>query len=515
MTLRALVWVVACLTAAGCSSQSSTSRPNILFAIWDDVSYPHVSAAGSKMASTPAFDRVAAEGALFRNAYAPAPGCSPTRAAFLTGRHIWMIEQAGTHASSFPATYVSYQDLLEEAGYAVGYTGKPWGPGRWEKSARTRNPAGPAFTDRTLDPPYDGIRDWDYAGNFEAFFESKAPDQPFSFWVGGSEAHRRFEKGSWKAAGKRLEDAEVPPFLPDTPEIREDLLDYAVEIEWFDSHVGRILDFLAEHGELDNTLVIFTADNGMAFPRAKANLYDYGIHMPLAVRWAGPGRGGRTIDDLVQFVDLTATIIDVAGVAHPGGASALIGRSIRNILESEEDGTVDSSRTRAYSGRERHSSSRWNNLTYPQRSMRTPEHLYIRNFKPRRWPAGAPQKYRADGRGLEEMHQAYHDIDASPTLTRLIEGRDEEGIGPYLELAVGKRPAEELFDLAADPGCLDNLAEKPEHADLLEALRDELDAYLVKTGDARATGNGEIWDEYVRYSAIRQFPKPPGAGPDY
>lgn len=515
MTLRALVSVVACLTAAGCASQSSSSRPNIVFAIWDDVSYPHVSAAGSEMVNTPAFDRVAAEGALFRNAYAPAPGCSPTRAAFLTGRHIWMIEQAGTHASSFPTTYVSYQDLLEEAGYAIGYTGKPWGPGRWEKSGRTRNPAGPPFTDRTLDPPYDGIRDWDYAGNFEAFFESKELHQPFSFWVGGSEAHRRFEQGSWKAAGKRLEDAEVPPFLPDTPEIREDLLDYAVEIEWFDSHVGRILDFLAERGELDNTLVIFTADNGMAFPRAKANLYDYGIHMPLAVRWAGPGRGGRTIDDLVQFVDLTATILDVAGVAHPGGASALAGRSIRDILESQEDGLVDSSRTRAYSGRERHSSSRWNNLTYPQRSMRTPEHLYIRNFKPLRWPAGAPQKYRADGRGLEEMHQAYHDIDASPTLTRLIEGRDEEGVGHYLELAVGKRPAEELFDLAADPGCLDNLAEAPEHADLLEALRDELDAYLVKTGDARATGRGEIWDEYVRYSAIRQFPKPPEAGTDY
>ncbi len=515
MTLRALVSVIACLTAAGCASQPSSSRPNILFAIWDDVSYPHVSAAGSKMVSTPAFDRVAAEGALFRNAYAPAPGCSPTRAAFLTGRHIWMIEQAGTHASSFPTTYVSYQDLLEEAGYAIGYTGKPWGPGRWEKSGRTRNPAGPPFTDRTLDPPYDGIRDWDYAGNFESFFESREPDQPFSFWVGGSEAHRRFEQGSWKAAGKRLEDAEVPPFLPDTPEIREDLLDYAVEIEWFDSHVGRILDFLAEHGELDNTLVIFTADNGMAFPRAKANLYDYGIHMPLAVRWAGPGRGGRTIDDLVQFVDLTATILDVAGVAHPGGASALAGRSIRDILESQEDGTVDSSRTRAYSGRERHSSSRWNNLTYPQRSMRTPEHLYIRNFKPQRWPAGAPQKYRSDGRGLEEMHQAYHDIDASPTLTRLIDGRDEDGVGHYLELAVGKRPAEELFDVAADPGCLDNLAEAPEHAGLLEALRDELDAYLVKTGDARATGRGEIWDEYVRYSAIRQFPKPPEAGPDY
>ena len=326
MTRRALVPLVACLAVVSCSTESPARRPNILFAIWDDVSYPHVSAAGSKMVTTPAFDRVAAEGALFRNAYAPAPGCSPTRAAFLTGRHIWMIEQAGTHASSFPTTYISYQDLLEEAGYAIGYTGKPWGPGRWEKSGRTRNPAGPPFMEHTLEPPYSGIRDWDYAGNFEAFFEAKEPGQPFSFWVGGSEAHRRFEQGSWKAAGKRLEDAEVPPFLPDTPEIREDLLDYAVEIEWFDSHIGRILDFLGEQGELDNTLVIFTADNGMAFPRAKANLYDYGIHMPLAVRWAGPGQSGRTIDDLVQFVDLTATILDRCR-REPSGRSQCIGRA--------------------------------------------------------------------------------------------------------------------------------------------------------------------------------------------
>ena len=147
------------------------------------------------MVTTPGFDRVASEGVRFRNAYAPAPGCSPTRAAFLTGRHIWMIEQAGTHASSFPAKYVSYQDLLEDAGYAIGYTGKPWGPGRWEKSGRTRNPAGPPSMKRTLEPPYQGIRDWDYAGNFEDFYESKPEGQPFSFWVGGSEAHRVFERG--------------------------------------------------------------------------------------------------------------------------------------------------------------------------------------------------------------------------------------------------------------------------------------------------------------------------------
>ncbi len=489
-------------------------RPNILFAIWDDVSYPHVSAMGSKMVSTPAFDRVASEGVLFRNAYAPAPGCSPTRAALLTGRHIWMIEQAGTHASSFPAAYVSYQDLLEGAGYAVGYTGKPWGPGRWEKSGRTRNPAGPAFLERTLQPPYSGIGNRDYAGNFEDFYERKPEGRPFSFWVGGSEAHRRFERGSWKAAGKRIEDAEVPPFLPDTPEVREDLLDYAVEIEWFDSHVGRILDFLQARGELGNTVVIFTADNGMAFPRAKANLYDYGIHMPLAVRWDGPGQAGRVVDDIVQFVDLTATILDLAGVPHPAGKSALVGRSMRGILESQEDGLVDSTRTRAYSGRERHSSSRWNNLTYPQRSMRTPRHLYIRNFKPQRWPAGDPQKFLHGG-DLEQMHLAYHDIDASPSLAQLVEERADERIGPYFEWAVGKRPSEELFDVEEDPGCLTNLALQPEHAGLVREYREELDTYLARTGDPRATGNGDIWEDYIRYSPIRIFPKPPEAGPDY
>lgn len=500
---------------AGCAGGSAGDRPNVLFAIWDDVSYPHVSAAGSKMVTTPAFDRVAAEGALFRNAYAPAPGCSPTRAAFLTGRHIWMIEQAGTHASSFPAAYVSYQDLLEDAGYAVGYTGKPWGPGRWEKSGRLRNPVGPAIQERTLDPPYRGIRNVDYAGNFEAFFEAKEEGQPFSFWVGGSEAHRAFEDGSWMAAGKKLEDAEVPPFLPDTPVIRGDLLDYAVEIEWFDSHIGRILEYLDEQGELDNTLVIFTSDNGMAFPRAKANLYDYGIHMPLAIRWPGRGGRGRSIDDLVQFVDLTATILDVAGVAHPGGASSMAGRSIRSILDSNEEGLVDDTRTRAYSGRERHSSSRWNNVTYPQRSMRTPDHLYIRNFKPLRWPAGDPQKFEADGSTLGPMHGGYHDIDASPTLTALIEGHEDESIRRFLDLAVAKRPAEELFDLRVDPGCLNNLAGDPEHSTLLAELRSELDEYLARTGDPRASGNGQVWEEYVRYSSIRRFPRPPEAGDEY
>ena len=515
MIFRIVFLAAVILSLSSCGEESQKQPPNILFAIWDDVSYPHVSAVGSKMVSTPAFDRIAREGVLFKNAYAPAPGCSPSRAAFLTGRHIWMIEQAGTHASSFPQTYLSYQDLLEEAGYAIGNTGKPWGPGNLEASNRSRNPAGPQFMEKKFEPPFTGIRNTDYAANFEDFYHKKELGQPFSFWVGGHEPHRRFEAGSWEKAGKKLEDAEVPPFLPDTPEIRADLLDYAVEIEWFDTQIGRILDFLEDAGELDNTLVIFTADNGMAFPRAKANLYDYGTHMPLAVRWAGHGKAGRRVEDLVQFVDLTATIIDAAGVNHPGGATALIGRSIRNILDSEHDGMVDESRIRAYSGRERHSSSRWNNLTYPQRSMRTPEYLYIRNFKPQRWPAGAPQKYIGNGQELEAMHGGYHDIDASPSLQRLIEGRNEDGVKQYFQWAVGKRPEEELFDLEKDPGCLNNLAGDATFDSIRAELRTELDTYLTETNDPRATGGGDVWEGYIRYSNIRKFPKPPDADAGY
>src|SRR5690606_38413863 len=106
-----------------------------------------------------------------------------------------------------------------------------------------------------------------------------------------------------------------------------------------------------------------------------------------------------------------------------------------------------------YASRERHSSSRWNNLTYPQRSVRTDRYLYVRNFKPERWPAGAPQKFDAAGT-LGPMHGAYHDIDASPTLSFLVEHHDDAEIENYFRLAVNKRPAEELFDVVEDPACV-------------------------------------------------------------
>lgn len=505
----------------------SARQPNILFCISDDQSWEHTSANGYKAISTPAFDRVAREGILFNNAFSPSPGCSPTRASVLIGRHIWQIENAGTHASSFHKKYVTFPDLLEKNGYFIGGTGKLWSPGNYEASGRTRNPAGPIFSKHKLKPPFKGIRDNDYARNFVDFMEQRPKDKPFCFWYGSSEPHRVFEKGAGLKSGKKLEHVKVPTFLPDTPEIRSDILDYCLEIEWFDSHLGRILKHLEEIGELDNTLIIVTSDNGMAFPRAKANVYEYGIHMPLAVRWGEKVPGGRVVDDLVCFVDLTATILEAAGVEHPGDYP-LSGNSIMNILESKKSGIVDQSREFILAGRERHSSSRFNSLSYPQRAIRTQQYLYIRNFKPERWPAGAPQRYdpipkRPRFKGIEAVeyhpaqsvpdgqlgdpHGGYHDIDACPSLTFLVENRNDPAVKPYFHLAVDKRPQEELYDIRKDPGCIHNLADEPGYKDVAKELWKTMSAELRNTNDPRIEGS-DIFESYQRYSSLRYFPIP-------
>lgn len=492
------------LLAAG--PYAEAKRPNVLLAIADDQSFAHTSAAGYPGVKTPAFDRVAKEGVLFRNGFAAAPGCNPSRAALLTGRHIWQLGEAGTHASGFPATLPTYPDVLEKAGYHVGYTGKGWGPGNFKVGGRTRNPAGPVFNSRKLKPPRKGISAVDYAGNFEEFLKGRPAGKPFCFWFGCQEPHRVYDKGSGLKAGKKLADGAPPAFLPDDPEVRSDLLDYCLEVEWFDSHLAKMLRKLEAMGELDNTLVIVTADNGMSFPRAKANLYEYGFHVPLAARWGKHGKPGRVVDDLVGFVDLTATILDVAGVKPPKDMPQQ-GRSVKEILTSEKAGTVDATRAAVYAGRERHSCSRWNNLGYPQRAIRTPGYLLIRNFRPERWPAGDPVVLGPGDRPLGP-HSGYKDIDACPTLSLMIAKAGDAKMRRFLGLAVAKRPAVELFDVRADPACLKDLAGDAKYARVRDGLLKQLESKLRATKDSRVDGKGEEWESYKRYGPMRKFPAP-------
>jgi len=511
-------------------------RPNILFAISDDQSFPHTSFAGCGFVSTPAFDRVASEGVYFKNCVAGSPGCAPSRSSIVTGRYHWQNESSGQHASPWLAKHIPFVDLLDQNGYATGLIAKGVGPFRYARNEndslwRDENAAGVTHSDiqykkgsDTDERTADGIITTNYFENFKYFMEEVRGDKPFFFWYGAKEPHRSYEKGSWKRLGKKLEDVEVPGFFPDNDEIRGDLLDYAVEIEWFDLHLQRMLEYLEEIGELENTIVIVTADNGMPFPRAKANCFEYGVHVPLAIRYPKNFPGGRIVEDPVSFIDLAPTILELTGTSQDG-MMPITGKSFLETLKSKKQGIVDESNKYAMAGRERHSSSRYLNWGYPQRAIRSKDFIYIWNIRPERWPAGAPQKYDPKNPdellpmyGLDEdgkyiRQSAFTDIDDSPSKAYLIENYQDDEIRPFFDLAHARRPEFSLYDVSSDPYCLNNLAGNSEYSEVETELKEELMRVLNETKDPRVVGpDTEIFDSYKRYSQMRSFPEPDGSG---
>lgn len=520
----------------GCSSEKKTEkRPNILFAISDDQSFPHTSFAGSEFVQTPAFDRVAAEGVYFTSCIAGSPGCAPSRSTLVTGRYHWQNEQSGQHASSWMKKHVPFIDLLDANGYVTGRTGKGVAPFQYARDendslwratdaggiahSNIRYENGSAADERTAG----GIGPVNYFENFKYFMEHVRGDKPFFFWYGATEPHRAYEQDSWKRNDKNLSDAVVPGFFPDHEIIRGDLLDYAVEIEWFDLHLQRMLTYLEEIGELENTIVMVTADNGMPFPRAKANGYEYGVHVPLAVRFPKNFPGGRVVDDPVSFADIAPTILELTGTSTDG-MLPMSGKSILNILKSKNQGVVDPSKKYVFAGRERHSSSRYLNWGYPTRVIRSKDYLLVWNMKPDRWPAGDPQAlndkgellplYGIDENGVHHSEWAFTDIDAAPSKSYLIESWQDETVRPYFDWAHAKRPEFELFDIQHDPYCLNNLSGNQDFASIESEMKNALIEELKKSGDPRVTGpDAEVFDSYIRYSPIRQFPKPENIQP--
>ena len=442
---------------AGPHEGHDRDSPNILFCLADDQSYPHASAYGEPVIKTPVFDRVAREGVLFTHAYCAAPSCTPSRSAILTGQDIWRLGQGGQLFGTLPAQHPVYTELLAESGYHVGYSDKGWAPGNVQAGGRTANPAGPSFK------------------NFQEFF-SKAPEgKPWCFWFGSRDPHRGYRKGSGVQSGMDPSKVNVPDVFPDTPEVRSDICDYFFEIQRFDQQIGEMLELIEEAGQLDNTLVVITSDNGMPFPRAKANLYDLGSRMPLAIRWPKQVPGGRTVDDFVNLTDLAPTFLEAAGLAPP---EAMTGRSLLNLLTSTKSGNVESGRDAVYTGRERHAWCRIDGKGYPARMIRTRDFLYIRNYEPDRWPAGT---YRIK---TNEGH--YGDIDASPTKNVMLEQKDVNA--RLFDLAFGKRPREELYDCRKDPYQLHNLASSPEYKAILAELSDSTDR--APEGHRRPSRNG-------------------------
>ncbi|RXK56322.1 heparan N-sulfatase [Oleiharenicola lentus] len=487
---RLLLPVLLVLFCAVVAVAAPTRRSNILIALADDWSFPHASAYGTRWVNTPNFDRVAREGVLFSNAYTPVAKCSASRATLLLGRNPWQSGAAFVHWNYFPPEYRSYPEALAAAGYAIGFTGKGWSPGvaRFPDGS-PRNVLGPGFQARKLQPPTRGIANVDYAGNLSDFLDQVPADSPWCFWYGGNEPHRAYEfRSGVNKGGKSLDQIDrVPGYWPDHPDVRHDLLDYAMEIEHFDTQLGAILEELARRGELDNTLVIVTADNGMPFPRVKGQVYEAASHLPLAIRWpAGIPHPGRTVTDFVSFIDLAPTVLAAAGILpEASGMAAFAGRDLSPLLASNSNGRVDPSRDHVMLGRERHDPGRPHNAGYPVRAIVTDGYLFLHNFAPERWPSGNPET-------------GYLDTDAAATRDVLLQTRRAQGVtNPHWELNFGLRPADELYALADDPDNIRNLALLPGHAAQLESLRRRLFDALRAEGDPRLTGNDpDFFDRY-------------------
>lgn len=496
---------------------SSPAKPNILFLFADDwgryaSAYGQLEADNAlcQVVKTPNFDRLAAEGALFRHAFVPAPSCTPCRSSVLSGRYFWQTQRGAILLGAvWDDSIPSYPLILEQAGYHIGYSYKCWGPGTPANAPyggdRTRyNEAGNVFNqfshratercrERSVPDAKAELLD-EIRQNFRDFLADRQGETPFCYWCGPTNTHRTWERGSGKALWDIDPDSlrgRLPGFLPDVPEIREDVADYLGECQAVDAALGVLRECLEEIGELDSTLIMVSGDHGIpGMPRGKCNLYDNGCEVALAARWPGQIPAGRVIDDMVNIMDLAPTFLEAAQVPVDPGMSA---DSLLPLLRSDQNGQVDAERTYVVTGRERHvACAREGYLPYPQRAIRTRRFLYIRNFEPERWPMGDPK-------GLDDLEVepppyedlcldtmiCYADLDASPTKAWMIHHRAEDQVRPLYQLGFGKYPAEELYDVETDPDHLHNLIDSDEHQGIRQQLAAQLMAELERQEDPR------------------------------
>jgi arylsulfatase A-like enzyme len=505
-------------------ARGAEPRPNILFVFADDwgryaSAYAKLDGPGgmNDVVRTPNFDRVAREGVLFRRAFVSAPSCTPCRSALLSGQHFWRTGRGAIlRGAVWDNTIPAFPTLLHDAGYHIGETYKVWSPGTpndapfgagkyaYEKAGRrfgqfSNNVTRMVAQGKSVAAAKQELFD-EVMGNFNAFLSDRKAGQPFCYWFGPTNVHRKWAKGSGKALWGIEPDSlagKLPPFLADVPEVREDVSDYFGEIEALDTALGLLLRRLESIGELDKTLVVVSGDHGPpGFPHGKCNLYDFGASVSLAMRW-GQIKGGRVVDDLVSLIDLAPTFLEVAGVKPP---PTMIGRSLVGVLESEKSGRIDPARTAVFIGRERHvEDARADYMPYPQRAIRTYDSLYIINFKPDRWPLGDP--YRLDGANsptakqvTENTRVTLPDEDAGPAKAWLVGQRNNPKWKPLFDLAYGKRPREELYDLRTDPNELKNVASDPKYARVRAELEQRLLEELRRTGDPRMIDGGKFFE---------------------
>jgi arylsulfatase A-like enzyme len=538
--------ILLCALLSVCANpavRAADKRPNILFAFADDwgrCAHAYAAVDGPdgfhEVARTPNFDRVAKEGVLFRNAFVSAPSCTPCRSALLSGQHFWRTGRASIlQGAVWDGSQPSFPLLLRNAGYHIGETYKVWSPGRpndapYDAPKHSYEKAGGRFNDfsENVTRMVAGGKELEAAKreifaeveqNFAAFLVDRKEGQPFCYWFGPTNVHRKWQRGSGKALWGIEPDSlkgKLPPFMPDVPTVREDFADYLGEGQAFDAAVGLLLAKLEAMGELENTVVVVSGDHGPpGFPHGKCNLYDFGTGVSLAIR--GPGtKGGRVVDDLTSLIDLAPTFLEMGGVARP---EVMTGHSLVPLLASDRSGQVDPARNTVFTGRERHvEDAREGGLPYPQRAIRTQDFLYIINFHPERYPLGDPYGLNTDkppGENAitENTRATLPDEDAVPSKAWLEGVRNDPQWREHYEWVYGRRPREELYDLRKDRHQTKNVATDPAYAATRAELEKRLMSELERTGDPRVKDDGKFYETPPMAGPLEQPRRVPNKAP--
>jgi arylsulfatase A-like enzyme len=542
LTARLAFWLPFALATAFPSAIQAQSTPdasprindaspgiNIVFAFADDLGrYASAYADPNRpspndLIRTPNFDSVASEGVLFENAFVSVPSCTPSRAAFLTGRHFF---RNGSHSQLHHPWHDDlvkgeevmdpWKDvrgmglMLDDAGYHIGWSYKMHlSEDRMGGKKRNYTPAGRAFNrfsqvvskadDRESAKAklLDEVR-----GNFQAFLDDREGDQPFFYWFNPTNTHRDWVKGSgqelWGLDPEKLK-GRLPKFLPDNEIIREDFNDYLGEAMAFDAAIGVLVDQLKESGQWENTLFVVSGDHGApGFPRGKCNLYDFGTRVPLAIRLPDSLQtelksfSEQHLVIPVSLIDLAPTFLDVVGLRP---SQPMDGESLLPAIQAGPDNASQHLRGWVLMGRENHvDEARPGGLPYPIRAIRNQRYLYVTNFAPDRWPVAQPPLSASLVTAKGKNAKRRMDMDFGPTRDFFVEHEGSQDIRVAWELGIAKRPAEELYDVVEDPDQMVNLIDDPAYREIAEKLRTQLMRELTGNGDPRVTGDGTAFD---------------------
>lgn len=411
--------------------------PNIVIIIGDDVGWDDIGTYGNPHVRTPNIDALARAGLQFNNAFLTTSSCSPSRASIMTGRYPHATRAAELHQPLSEDT-VTIPAKLKAAGYYTASIGK-FHMGHIQ-----------SHFDRVESSNPSGCEKWVEA------IQNRPKDKPFFFWLAGIDAHRDWSATTGEHAIAQPHSNEVvvvPPYLPDTPEVRRDLAEYYDEVSRLDDYTGKVIAELESQGVLDNTIIIFMSDNGRPFPRSKTTLYDDGLKTPLILMWKDRVQPGTVTQSLISAVDIAPSILELAGLDSP---STHQGKSFVPILSDT------SAEIRDYVFAEHN----WHDYQAHERSVRSKQYLYMRNAFPQ-FAATPPA-----------------DAVRSPTYQQMRQLRDTGDLTEVQgQIFQAPRDEEMLFDLHADPYAFRNLVHAPEHSDVLTGMIEQHRRWSQDTKD--------------------------------